>query len=292
VDRRLYASLSGAAALHAALLLGVALSGAASVAPSSRAPLVSVDLITLIEEAPPAPPESEPPRAAPPSDAVAARPLLAARARRPPAAVLAAKGASEAVIVPEGSATPDADSASVPEPAPGESEAGAPIDLGLSGSVARWALQAEQEKQRTAPPKDVAGIRSGLLQQDTDSGRGPGFEIAARLLERGRDLAPVGSTATAEFCIETDGRISSAVLLETTSGSQAWQRVLSDLQQSLQRVRRPPSQRMRARLSLVSRASPPSGGASSGSGISFDVSNIGAAQQHWFHVRVLAQIPD
>lgn len=292
MDRRLLTSLSGAFALHAALLLDVALSGGARVASASREPLVSVDLITLSEAPAPVLPEPEPPREAPPSEAVAPRPLPAARARRTPAAVLAAKGASEAAIVPEGSTTPGDDAASAAEPAPGEGAGSAPIDLGLNGGVARWALQAEQEKQRTAAPRDVGGIQSALLQEDTERGRGPGFEIATRLLERGRDLAPLGATAMAEFCIEPDGRISSAVLLESSSGETAWQRVLRDLLQSLPRVRRAPSRRVRAQLSLVSRASPPSGGASSGSGISFDVSNIGAAQQHWFHVRVLAQIPD
>jgi hypothetical protein len=294
LERRLIASLSGAAALHTALLLAVALSGARSLPAASREPVVSIDLITLREEPPPAAPEPEPRSEQPASSPAAPRPQPTARARRTPAAVLAAKGASEAAIVPEGGTTPgdDGASATAPGPAPDEGEGRAPINLGLDGSVGRWALQAEQEKQRSAAPKDVAGIQGGLLQQDTDHGRGPGFEIAARLIERGRELAPIGSSATAEFVIEPDGRISSAVLLESRSASEAWQRVLQDLQQSLPRVRRAPSRRIRAQLSLVSRGSPPAGGKSSGQGLTFDLSNIGAAQQHWFHVRVLAQILD
>lgn len=288
MERRLIASISGAATLHALLLLVMALSSGRRSPLTSREPLVSIDLITLREASAPVEPEPEPPRESPPSDAVPMPPQPAARARRTPVAVLAAKGASEAAIVPEGSTTSDDDSASEPGPAV-EGEGSAPINLGLDGSVARWALQAEQQKQRTAAPKDVGGIQSALLQQDTDSGRGPGFEIAARLLERGRELAPLGSTATAEFVIEPDGRISSAVLLESRSAAEAWQRVLRDLLANMPSVRRPPSRRVRAQLSLVSRGSAPSGASGP---TTFDLSNIGAAQQHWFHVRVLAQIPD
>jgi hypothetical protein len=297
VERRLTASITSAALLHATLLLGGArLTSGAVPSPSPSSARLDVELLYEHVE-PPEPvlaPIESPPE--PASSALAARIPPRARAHRTPLrAPPPAAGASSADTgFPEASSGEEPTSAAA---GGGSQELGAgdgepsspPIDLGLDGSVARWALEAEQARQR-AQPKDVAGLARALMQSDTELGRGPGFEIAARLLERGRDLAPLDSAATAEFSIEADGSISSATLVDTRSSPEAWQRVLRDLCASLPRLRQAPHRRLRARIWMQSKGSARSG-TPSGPG-NFDVSNIGSVQHHWFHVTVLAQIPE
>lgn len=307
-ERRLPQAIALALLVHAALLIAPGLREAD---PQALAPplldAVEVEIVALADQPGPLPPVAvkEPPK--PPTElpkqkaaALDERPFIPSP-QPSPSNEISPSAAPSASALHSGSevsspdtvtGAPDAPQASGPARegnGSGDGRKGlSPSQLGLGGGVMRTAMADMLEKApKPEDSTDAAQLRQELLDEDTRTGLGAGWELAALVRRVATDRAPLGSTATFAFEVAASGAVTGIVLQTATSARGEWIRLLDRLRLMIVQLQRAPAAPLTAVLELRNRSTRRAG--DSERLTDFDVANIGSPWIQQLNVRVLRQ---
>ncbi len=315
-DWRLLATIGLASLVHGMLLLGLGLSEAELQVLPSADEAVEVEIVSYAGETSRSSPAAEavasetaPPEAAKPTPAEPApdvrkhelvpreqtafidnqQPAPPSTGTLSPSSVLAPHSGSE-VNQAQANGAPQPGAAAVGGDGAGAERKGlSPAQLGLGGEVMRTAmtdmLAKEPEPRAT---NDAAQLRQELLDEDTRSGFGAGWELAALVRRAVSNRAPLGSTATFAFEIAASGAVTGIALQTATSAREEWMRLLERLRRAMIQLKRVPAAPLTAVLELRSRNTRRGGGSARLS--EFDVANVGSPWMQQLNVRVLRQV--